>query len=72
MAETERCSFELLPHAPYSPHLAPSDFYLFPKLKSHIRVHHFQSADDVTDPVSEYLEAQDAAFFQERIAKLEH
>jgi histone-lysine N-methyltransferase SETMAR len=25
--------YELLEHPPYSPYLAPSDFYLFPKLK---------------------------------------
>jgi histone-lysine N-methyltransferase SETMAR len=25
--------YELLEHPPYSPDLAPSDFYLFPKLK---------------------------------------
>jgi hypothetical protein len=25
--------YELLKHPPYSPDLAPSDFYLFPKLK---------------------------------------
>ena len=32
------CGFEILPHPPYSPDMAPSDFYLFPKLKSHLRV----------------------------------
>lgn len=27
------CGFEILPHPPYSPDLAPSDFFLFPNLK---------------------------------------
>jgi len=27
------CGYELVPHPPYSPDLAPSDFYLFPLLK---------------------------------------
>ena len=31
------CGFEILPHPTYSPDMAPSDFYLFPKLKSHLR-----------------------------------
>ena len=32
VAEAVKCGFELLQHPPYSPDLAPSDFYLFPKL----------------------------------------
>ena len=69
---TERCSFVLLPHAPYSLDFVPSDFYLFPKLKSYIRGRHFQSDNDANNAVSEYLEVQDAVFFLEGIAKLEH
>ena len=26
-----------MPHPPYSPDLAPSDFFLFPKLKEHLK-----------------------------------
>ena len=37
MTATIECGFEILPHPPYSPDMAPSDFYLFPKLKSHLR-----------------------------------
>ena len=61
MTEAERCSFELLPYAPYSPYLALSDFYLFPELKFHICDCHFLNDDDVIDAVSEYMyfEAQD-------------
>ena len=31
----------VFPHPPYSPDLAPCDFYLFPKLKSKLKGHHF-------------------------------
>jgi len=31
------CGYELLPHPPYLPDLAPSDFCLFPLLKKHLR-----------------------------------
>ena len=34
MTATIECGFEVLPHPPYSPDMAHSDFYLFPKLKS--------------------------------------
>ena len=30
-----------LPHPPYSPDLAPCDFFLFPKLKTHLKGHKF-------------------------------
>ncbi|KFD56653.1 hypothetical protein M513_02329, partial [Trichuris suis] len=29
--------WEVIPHPPYSPDLAPSDFFLFPKLKEHLK-----------------------------------
>jgi transposase len=35
-----------LPHSPYSPNLAPCDFYLFPKLKSKLKGHHFGTVTD--------------------------
>jgi len=33
MGKLRDLHYELLEHPPYSPDLAPSDFYLFPKLK---------------------------------------
>ena len=33
MAAATECGFEILSHSPYSPDMAPSDFYLFQKLK---------------------------------------
>jgi histone-lysine N-methyltransferase SETMAR len=32
MAKINDLKFELLPHAPYSPDLLPSDYFLFPNL----------------------------------------
>ncbi|GFR59078.1 mariner transposase [Elysia marginata] len=42
-----KMNFEVLPHPSYSPDLAPSDFYLFPKLKEHLRENHYESDEDV-------------------------
>ena len=33
MDAVERNGYELIPHPPYSPDLAPSDYFLFPNLK---------------------------------------
>jgi len=37
----------VLPHPPYSPDLAPCDFYLFPKLKSKLQGHHFGTMENI-------------------------
>ena len=36
-------NFEVVPHAPYSPDLAPSDFWLFPTMKDTLRGRTFSS-----------------------------
>jgi transposase len=37
----------MLPHPPYSPDLAPCNFFLFPKLKTHLKGHHFWTIENV-------------------------
>ncbi|KFD53334.1 hypothetical protein M514_05815 [Trichuris suis] len=44
--------WEVIPHPPYSPDLAPSDFFLFPKLKEHLKGTLFESMDDAKRAVS--------------------
>ena len=36
MTAATKCGFEVFPHPPYSTDMAPSDFYLFPELKSNL------------------------------------
>lgn len=36
----------ILPHPPYSPDLAPCDFYLFPKIKEKLKGRRFESKED--------------------------
>ena len=38
--------WELLLHPPYSPNLAPSDFFLFPKLKEHLKGVYFNDTNE--------------------------
>ena len=41
MATIRDCGFQLVPHPPYSPDLAPSDFHLFPNLKKDMAGQHY-------------------------------
>jgi len=63
------CGYNLLPHPPYSPDLAPSDFCLFPLLKEHLRGGRYESDDDVIQSVEDFLYEQDELFYQTVIQK---
>ncbi|GBP50618.1 Histone-lysine N-methyltransferase SETMAR [Eumeta japonica] len=45
-AETTRFLDELTGHPPYSPDLAPNDFYLFPSVKNNLRGQCFLSCEE--------------------------
>ena len=47
--------WDILTHSLYSPDLAPSDFHLFPELKSHLGGTHFQTNDELKNEVKCYL-----------------
>ena len=66
------CGFQIIQHAPYSPDLAPSDYYLFPNLKKHLAGTRFASDDDVIEAVKGYLGVQEETFYTEGIWKLQH
>jgi len=44
-----------LPHPPYSPDLASCDFFLFLKLKTHLKLHHFGTAENVHETAMRVL-----------------
>ena len=71
MTAATECGFEILPHPPYSPDMAPSDFYLFPKLKSYLRGTQYGSNKGVIEAVTKYLGDQEKAFYFEVIRKYE-
>ncbi|UYV75519.1 hypothetical protein LAZ67_13000470 [Cordylochernes scorpioides] len=73
MAAIYDSGFELLPHAPYSPDLALSDFHLFPHLKKKtLSGIHFRSDEEVIDAVTSFFESLETSFFLEGIKALEH
>ena len=45
----------VLDHPPYSPDLAPADYFLFPKVKSHLKGRLFDSISDVQKAVTSTL-----------------
>ena len=71
MSAAIECGFEILSHPPYSPDIAPSDFYLFPKLKSQLRCTQYGSNEGAIEAVNEYLGDQENAFYFEGTRKLE-
>ena len=43
--------WDCLPHPPYSPNLAPSDYHLFPALKLHLGASHFNTNEELRNHV---------------------
>lgn len=45
----------VIPQPPYSPDLAPADFFLFPKLKRPLKGRRFQTVDEIKEKTTELL-----------------
>ena len=54
----------VLPHPPYSPDLAPSDFHLFGPLKEALRGQRFPDNDAVIDAVKKWTSSAGADFYE--------
>lgn len=64
--------YEILPHPPYSPDLAPSDFFLFHHLKKPLRGRRFKDDDEVITEVELFLKSQKEGFFKDGLHQLIH
>lgn len=71
MAKMHELGFELLPHPPYSPDLAPSDFYLFADLKKMLAGKKYGSNEEVIAETEAYFESKDKPFYKRGIEMLE-
>ena len=69
-AAIRQCRFEELNHPPYSPDLAPSDFYLFANLKKHLRGKRFDNDDDLKSTVIEYFDSKLSEFYKTGIMSI--
>ena len=71
MAAVHDCGFELVDHPPYSPDLAPSDYFLFPNMKKHLAVKQYRTDDEVISAVEDFFKDQNESFYTTGIQALQ-
>lgn len=69
-AALDRSAFWKIDHPPYSPDLAPCDYYLFPHMKKIIRGRRFESDNELISCVHSMLNSFTKEFFSEGMKKL--
>ena len=72
MTKFHELRYELLVHPPYSPDLAPSDYFLFPNLKKWLGGKGFYSNNEIISQINTYFEDLEKSYFLEGIQKLEN
>ena len=63
---------ELFDHLPYSPDLAPSDYHLFPNMKTWLATQRFDDDAELQAGVNEWLKSQAVKFCDDGINNLVH
>ena len=64
--------WEILQHPPYSPDLAPSDFFLFPKMKEAIKGVRHATTEAAKKAAREWLAAQLPEFYRNGLERWRH
>ena len=62
--------WQMVPHPPYSPDLAPTDYHLFRSMTHFLDGKKFEDQEDVKSAISDYFESLDHEFFQRGILSL--
>lgn len=70
VAALAECGFEPIRHPPYSPDLAPSDYFLFQELKKKLRGTRFSTLEDLKVSVSEHFDSKSQDYFSGGLFKL--
>ena len=70
-AAIQQCGFQQLNNPPYSPDLAPSDYFLFRVMKEFLRGKRFSSDEEVKEEVTTWFEEQSKDFFSRGIKSLQ-
>ena len=71
MTKLHEFQIELFPQPPYSPDLAPSDYWPFADLKSMLQGKRFGSNEEVISETEAYFEAKDKLLYKKCIALFE-
>lgn len=66
----EALRWEVLPHAPYSPDCAPSDYHLFRSMAQALAEERFNTYEDVAKWTSDWIASKDDSFFRRGIRLL--
>ncbi len=69
-ARLEALGYKVLRHLPYSPDLAPSDYYLFKHMKRYLKGIRFTIDDELQTAVFAWLRQQPSEFFENGMRKL--
>lgn len=67
---TELEGIELLPHPPYSPDLAPSDYYLFRSMAHYLQGKSFLNVEDVRNGITEFFASKPKEWYMNGIKEL--
>ncbi|KAG5317885.1 MOS1T transposase, partial [Pseudoatta argentina] len=66
----ETLKWEVLPHPPYSPDVAPSDYHLFRSIAYGLADQHFRSYEEVKNWIDSWIASKDDQFFRRGIRTL--
>ena len=66
----QELGWEVLPHPPYSPDMAPSDYHLFRVLKQHLRDRESDDPHQLEMEVSVFFSSQHSQFWRRGIGRL--
>lgn len=67
----DQLRFQVIPHPPYSPDLAPSDFHLFPKLKLFLAGKKFKTDEEVIAATEQYFDSLEEDHYKTGIMALQ-
>jgi len=66
----ETLKWEVLPHPPYSPDIAPSDYHLFRSMTHGLSEQHFTSYEDIKNCIDDWIASKNEVFFRRGIHML--